>query len=141
MNGAGNGEFRLRASDTASTLSFRQMIRPEDLFTVLGTLVAAVLLVAVVRWRKGNYSSNTTELAEENVCEHLKPALDHVRANGCRITRVGQNAPQLPLEIHVAPAFDPAAVLAELKLEPPVYLSERNVLYCKEDWCELHPKP
>ena len=23
----------------------------------------------------------------------------------------------------------------------PVRVSERNVLFCKEDWCEIHPKP
>ena len=29
--------------------------------------------------------------------------------------------------------------LEELKLADPVFLSERNVLFCKEDWCEIHP--
>ena len=45
----------------------------------------------------------------------------------------------MPLEIHLAPAFDPKAIHDELKLAEPACVSERNVLYCKEDWCELHP--
>ena len=65
---------------------------------------------------------------------------DHVLAKGSRITRVGQKHPDLPLEIHVDPPFDPQAVYDELKLAEPVFVSERNVLYCKEDWCELHPE-
>jgi hypothetical protein len=115
-------------------------MRAEDILTVAGVLVAAVLLVVVVRWRRRDYAVNTAELAESNVCEHLRPALEHVRANGCQVTRVGQNHADLPLEIHVEPPFDPDAVYAALKLEPPVYVSERKVLYCKDDWCELHPK-
>jgi hypothetical protein len=30
-------------------------------------------------------------------------------------------------------------VYDELKLAEPVFVSERNVLYCKQDWCEIHP--
>jgi len=35
----------------------------------------------------------------------------------------------MPLEIHIRPAFDPQAVYTELQLAPPVYVSERNVLF------------
>jgi hypothetical protein len=45
----------------------------------------------------------------------------------------------MPLEIHVIPPFDPHALYKDLQLIPPVYVSERNVLFCKEDWCEIHP--
>jgi hypothetical protein len=46
----------------------------------------------------------------------------------------------MPLEIHVAPGFDPKSVAEQLGLTDPVFVSaERNVLFCKEDWCELHP--
>ena len=51
----------------------------------------------------------------------------------------GQKAPDLPMEIHLTPVFDPQGVYDELKLAEPVYVSERNVLYCKDDWCEVHP--
>jgi hypothetical protein len=116
-------------------------MRPEDFLPVVGAFLVAVGFVYVIWWRRKDHAVNTVELADSSVCEHLRPALEHVVASGCRVTRVGQNHPDLPLEIHFAPAFDPAAVYADLKLEPPVHLSDRNVLYCKDDWCELHPKP
>ena len=49
--------------------------------------------------------------------------------------------PTCPLEIHLQPPFDPQAIYDELKLTEPVFVSERKVLYCQEDWCEVHPKP
>jgi hypothetical protein len=103
-------------------------------------LFAAVALIFVMRWRTRDAAVNKDEYAHANVCEHLKPALDLVLARGSRITRVGQKHPESPLEIHVDPPFDPKAVYEELKLGEPVFLSERNVLYCKEDYCELDPK-
>ena len=118
------------------------MLRIEDILTLVGAIIAAVALIAVVRWRRKDHAVNIHELADEQVCEHLKPALDKILAAGCRVSRVGQNGPEYPLEIHFTPAFDPKAVFEELKLEEPVFLSaERNVIFCKEDWCELHPKP
>ena len=116
------------------------MFRLEDILTLAGAVFAAVLLVVVVRWRRKDYGRNTNELADEEVCEHLRPALEHLLAKGHVITRIGQTARDYPLEIHMQPPFDPKAVYEELKLEEPVFLSERSVLYCKEDWCELHPK-
>ena len=100
-----------------------------------------VVTVLVVRWRRRDHAEHSQGAADENVCEHLRSALELVRAKGCRVTRAGQWHPDLPFEIHVAPPFDPKAVYDELRLAEPVFLSERNVLYCKEDWCELHPKP
>jgi hypothetical protein len=117
------------------------MPRIEDILTLVGVIVAAIALMAVVRWRKRDHGVNLHVLAEEQICEHLKPALDKILAAGGRVTRVGQNGPDFPMEIHVAPPFDPKAMFEELKLAEPVFISERNVLYCKEDWCELHPKP
>lgn len=117
------------------------MLRLEDILLLLGVIVAAVALVAVVRWRRRDHIVNARDLAEQEVCEHLRPALEKILAGDRRVTRVGQNHPDLPLEIHVAPPFDPQAVFNELQLKEPVFISERNVLYCKEDWCELHPKP
>jgi hypothetical protein len=117
------------------------MPRTEDILSVIGAIVAAIAFVLIIRWRRRDHTVNIRELAEQEVCEHLRPALERVLQNDCRVTRVGQNHRDLPLEIHVAPPFDPKAIYDELKLADPVFVSERNVLYCKEDWCELHPKP
>ena len=117
------------------------MIRLEDILTLVGVIFAAVLLVVVVRWRRRDFAQNTLDLARDGVCNHLKSTLNHLMERGAIVTRVGQNGPDYPLEIHIQPPFDPKVVYEELKLEEPVFVSERNVLYCKEDWCELHPKP
>ena len=115
------------------------MIHTTDLLQIAGVIAAMVLMVFVIRARRRGKSKHDLEYAGENVCEHLKPAFDALLARGHGVKRVGQHGPDMPLEIHMEPAFDPAALLAEFKLEAPVFLSERNVLYCKEDWCELHP--
>jgi hypothetical protein len=96
-------------------------------------------MVVVVRARHRGKAVHDQAFADENVCEHLRPALERLRADGHLVFRVGQRAREMPLEIHVQPPFDPAALYADLKLEPPVYVSERNVLFCKDDWCEIHP--
>jgi hypothetical protein len=113
----------------------------QELLTLVAAPVLAVLLVVVVRWRRQGFARHVVEVAEGEVCDHLRPALDLLRSRGHGVTRVGQKAPEMPLEIHMAPPFDPKGVYDELKLDEPVFVSERNVLYCKEDWCELHPKP
>jgi len=117
------------------------LLKLEDILKVAGAILAAVILVVVIRWRRKDYGRNTQELAEQEICEHLRPALEHLQSKGAVITRIGQNGPDYPMEIHLQPPFDPKAVYEELKLAEPVFVSERNVLYCKEDWCELHPKP
>ena len=123
-----------------------QMLRMSDLLLIVGAAVMALLLVIVVRLRHRSHAKDVRQLAEEEVCEHLRPALELILSRGFRVTRVGQKARDFPLEIHVAPApgdqsFDPKAVHDELKLAEPVFVSERNVLYCKEDWCEIDPNP
>jgi hypothetical protein len=110
-----------------------------EILEILGILLAAVMLILVVRARQRGKAAHDTQYANENVCEHLKRALDHLEAHGHRVYKVGQHGPDFPLEIHMEPPFDPAAVYKELQLEPPVHVSERNVLYCKDDWCEIHP--
>ena len=110
-----------------------------DIVIALGAFVAAVLLVVVVRARHRGKAEHDLRYSGENVCPHLRPALDLLLSRGHRVRRVGQLGPDMPLEIHLAPAFDPKALLEELKLAEPVFLSERNVLFCKEDWCEIHP--
>ena len=110
-----------------------------DVLILVGASVLAVLLVIVVRWRVRSHGAFTQALADDTVCQHLRPAWELLRARGHCAARVGQKAPYLPLEIHVQPPFDPRAVYDELQLAEPVFVSERNVLYCKQDWCEIHP--
>ena len=124
----------------------RRMLHLVDILTLFGAAAMGIALVVVVRWRHRSHAGEVAKLATRMVCEHLRPALELLESRGVRITRVGQNHPDLPLEVHTAPPagsapFDPKAVYDELKLAEPVFVSERNVLYCKEDWCEIHPKP
>ena len=110
-----------------------------DILQVLAVLLAAVVMIVVVRARHRGKATHDVGYANENICEHLKPALQYLESHGHQISQVGQHGPDMPLEIHVIPAFDPHALYKDLQLIPPVYVSERNVLFCKEDWCELHP--
>ena len=111
-----------------------------ELLKIAGVLVMVIAMIAVLSWRRRSLRAHLDEMAEQEVCEHLKPALEALKGRGHRIIDVGQRAAEYPLEIHIAPRFDPAGIAKELNLEPPVYVSERNVLYCKDDWCELHPR-
>jgi hypothetical protein len=110
-----------------------------DVLILVGVAVLAALMVVVVRRRARSHAAFTQGLAEERVCAHLRPAWELLRSRGHRAVRVGQKAPEFPLEIHLQPPFDPRAVYDEMKLGEPVFVSDRNVLYCKQDWCELHP--
>jgi len=112
---------------------------PNDLLILAAAIVAAVSLVLVVRARHRSHAVEQNRLAEKMVCEHLRSTWQLLESRGHHATRVGQHGPDLPLEIHTAPPFDPQAVYDELKLAEPVYVSERNVLYCRQDWCEIHP--
>jgi hypothetical protein len=111
-----------------------------DILLLAGAGALAVVFVIVVRLRHRSHAEHTVGLAQAEVCEHLRPALELLLSRGHRVTRVGQRGPEMPLEIHLDPAFDPKPLYDELKLAEPVFLSERNVLYCKEDWCELDPQ-
>ena len=110
-----------------------------DILQILAVIVVVIIMAVVLRARHRGKAVHDTEYANDNVCEHLKRTLTHLEAAGHQVRRVGQQAREMPLEIYLQPGFDPHAVYKELQLEPPVYVSERNVLFCKEDWCELHP--
>ena len=112
----------------------------KELLKIAGIIAAVALMIVVIRWRRRGFRAHLDETAEREVCPHLKGALELLRSRGHRIVAVGQKAEEYPLEIHLAPQFDPGALAKELDLQPPVYVSERKVLYCKEDWCELHPR-
>jgi hypothetical protein len=111
----------------------------QDILYLVGAAAVGVLLVLVIKWRRRSHAEHVVALSQREVCEHLRPALELLRSRGHAVARVGQKHPDLPLEIHVAPPFDPKGVYDELELAEPVFVSERNVLYCKEHWCELHP--
>ncbi len=111
-----------------------------EILKIAGVVAAVVLMIIVIGWRRRTFRAHLDEMADQEICSHLKPALYLLRTRGHRIVDVGQKQEEYPLEIHIAPLFDPAAVAKELDLQPPVFVSERNVLYCKEDWCELHPR-
>jgi len=115
-------------------------ITNSEIFQLAGVIAAAIAMVFVVRWRRRSHQRFLEDFADEEVCEHLRGALDLLKSRGHRVLRAGQRNPDMPLEIHLVPAFDPRAIADELKLQPPVYVSERNVLYCREDACELHPE-
>src|SRR5256885_12335596 len=102
-----------------------------ELLKIAGVIVAVVLMIFVIGWRRRGFRAHLDETAEQEICDHLKPALDLLKSRGHRIVNVGQKQEEYPLEIHVAPRFDPAAIAKELELQPPVYVSERDVPYCK----------
>ena len=110
-----------------------------DLILLLGAAALAIVTIVVVRLRQKSHAREVNALADRNVCDHLRPAWELLRQRGHVALRVGQKGPDLPLEIHVAPPFVPNELQAELNLSEPVFVSERNVLYCKQDWCEIHP--
>ncbi len=117
----------------------RAMPSTSDILQIVLVVAAMVCLGFVVRGRRRSHARFLQEFADTEICEHLRPALVLLESRGHRVARVGQKNPELPLEIHIAPAFWPKAVYEELKLAAPVYVSERNVLYCRDDECELHP--
>jgi hypothetical protein len=111
-----------------------------DLLNIFIALALGIGLFWIIRWRRRSHAQFLDEFTDEEVCEHLKDALALLKSRGHVITQAGQKSPDMPLELHLAPPFDPQKLAEELKLNDPVFVSERNVLYCKEDWCELHPK-
>jgi hypothetical protein len=110
-----------------------------DAFQLLAAAAIGIILVWAVRARRRSHASFLRDTAAREVCPHLKPAYDLLASRGHEPVNVGQRHPELPLEIHIAPSFSPQALYDELKLAAPVFVSERNVLYCKEDLCEIHP--
>lgn len=102
-------------------------------------VAAAISLPIVVAMRRRSYRRFINRFADDEICPHLRGALELLRQRGHRVVRAGQKSPQFPLEIHVAPLFDPAALAAELHLRDPVFVSDRNVLCCAEHECELTP--
>lgn len=116
------------------------MLTRSEILQLIGVAAAAVAMIFVVRWRRRGHREFLEEFAQKEVCDHLRPALELLKSRGHSVRRAGQRDPQLPLEIHITPPFDPQAIFDELKLQEPVFVSERNVLYCREDACELHPE-
>jgi hypothetical protein len=116
------------------------MVDLGDILLMLGAVFVAVMLILVIRARKQSHGEYMHDYAQREVCDHLRPALQRLLERGHRVARAGQQGREMPLEIHVEPSFDPQALYEELALEPPAHVSERNVLFCREDWCEIHPR-
>jgi hypothetical protein len=117
------------------------MIEASDILTMVGAVLLAAMLLLVMRARRKSHGEFMEDYARREVCPHLQPVLQHLLQNGHRVARAGQHSPEMPLEIHVHPPFDPQGLYDQLLLQPPVHISGRNALYCKEDWCEIHPEP
>ncbi len=115
------------------------MLTLTDILEILGVVAVAVTLVLVLQFRRRGKADHDLHYSTENVCPHLKPALDLLLERGNRVKSVGQVAREFPLEIHLVGKFDPQGLYDELKMEPPAQVSERGVLFCKDDWCEIHP--
>src|SRR3954467_14343610 len=103
-----------------------------ELLKIAGVIVAVILMMIVIAWRRRGFSAHLDETADQEICAHLKPALDLLKSRGHRVINVGQKQQEYPLEIHLAPRFDPAAIAKELDLQPPVHVSERTVLFSKD---------
>ncbi len=110
-----------------------------DILQLVGVIAAVVALVIVVRLRHRSFYRFLDEYSDKEICDHLKPALTLLKSRGHCVVRTGQFRPDTPLEIHVTPAFDPRKIADELQLAEPVFVSERNVLGCREDECEIKP--
>ncbi len=115
------------------------IISTSDILQIVLVIAAVIALGIVIRLRHRSHARFLQDFADHEVCEHLKGALALLESRGHRVARAGQQNPELPLEIHLTPAFSPKAIFEELKLSAPVYVSERNVLFCRDDECELHP--
>lgn len=111
-----------------------------EILKTIGILAAAIAMIIVVRLRRRSHTRFLNEFSDQEVCPHLQAALSLLKSRGHYVTLAGQLNSEMPLEIHLFPPFDPQKLAEELKLVDPVLVSDRNVLYCKEDWCELHPR-
>jgi len=116
------------------------LLARNDLILILLVIAATIATPIVLRLRRRSHVKFLQDFSDAEICDHLRPALSLLKSRGHRILRVGQVRPNMPLEIHIAPSFDPRKLADELKLADPVFVSDRNVLYCRQDWCEIHPQ-
>jgi hypothetical protein len=110
-----------------------------DLVFIVGFVALLIVMGFVVRARRRQQTEFIAASADEEICQHLAAALDLLESRGLRVLRAGQKHPEMPFEIHMDGKFDPQTLYEELKLSEPARVSERGVLYCVEDWCEIHP--
>src|SRR5437867_12876074 len=89
---------------------YSPMLPRTDILELLGAIVVAATLILVVRARHRGKASHDTTYANQNVCDHLRRALEHLEATGHRVTQVGQIGREMPLEIHLEPPFDPNSI-------------------------------
>ena len=58
------------------------MPHARDVLYMVGAALLGVLLVYVVGLRRRSYGRHLVEVAEAEVCEHLRPALELLRSRG-----------------------------------------------------------
>lgn len=110
-----------------------------DIILLILVVAAAVTTPIVLRLRRKSHAAFLLDFSKQEVCHHLRPALEWLLSRGHRVVRAGQYRRDMPLEIYLAPPFDPQQVFQELQLSDPAFVSERNVLGCREHFCELRP--
>jgi hypothetical protein len=115
------------------------LIARNDIILIILVVAITIATPIVLRLRRRSHAQFLQEFSTQEICDHLRPALDLLLSRGHRIIRAGQIRPNMPLELHITPAFDPRKLFEELKLAEPAFVSDRNILGCREDWCELHP--
>ncbi len=108
-----------------------------SLWLIIAVVLAGVSLPLVLRARRKGHQRFLDEVADREVCDHLKPAIELLKLRGHLIVRAGQKAPDFPMEIHFEPRFDATEVFAAAGLQAPADVSERGVILCPEHWCEL----
>ena len=70
-----------------------------ELLKIAGVLVMVIVMIFVLRWRRRSFHGHLDEMAEQEVCEHLKPALQLLKSRGHRILDVGQKSAEYVLEL------------------------------------------
>lgn len=115
------------------------MMSTSDMIWMAAAGVIAILMIFVVTARRKQHREFVVRRVEEEVCEHLRPAMDLLLSQGANIINAGQRRDDMPFEIHTDAPFDPQTVYQQAKLAEPAHVSERGVLYCKDDWVEIHP--
>jgi len=101
----------------------------------LGIFGAFVLMIFVVRARRKQYRKWLDDTSDQWVCEHLAQTLAELKKEGHVVAKLTQQHEDAPLEILVDPPFDPQSQAG--KIQDPVKISERKVIYCEDCGVEI----
>jgi hypothetical protein len=103
----------------------------------LGIFAGFVLMIFVVQARRKQHRRWLDETSDQWVCEHLAQALSALKKEGHAVAKIEQGHEDAPLEILIDPPFDVKDFAEKLKIQEPVKLSERQVIYCEECGVEI----